>query len=123
MEETLGPSPLTHLDRTCALLAEINPPVAAAVRAVGPNSGGLALPGLLGWLPDGDRLDLCRAVLLAEPDPDAYGCTAEEMADGIAEYGGWFAPTPERTDRIEAGYAAWLAARRRRPLSETNPAA
>lgn len=100
----------THLERTVALLAEVNPAVAAAVAAVGSNWAGDALPGLLGWLDKGDRLDLCRAVVLAAPDAVAkYAQEPEEMAEEIFACGGW-QRSDRDVDRVQAGVLAWIAA-------------
>lgn len=54
----------TAHERTLAALAEVNPPVAAGLKAAGETATGLPLPGYLGWLPDADLADLARAWLI-----------------------------------------------------------
>lgn len=101
-------------EATILLLSEINPPVAEAVRCVGSNRGGWPLPGLLGWLPRADRLDLCRAVVLAH---DTVGtpeilCSgdATSMAEFIHLEGGWRRPRPKDVAHISEAVVAWMAA-------------
>lgn len=108
---------MTALARTVALLAEINPPVAAAVRAIGPNAEGWPLPGLLGWLPETDRLDLGQAVGIAHQDtawPPGYSfdATPQQLAaDIVVSY--WSGPRghPGDSERIRAAIGAYLDAR------------
>jgi hypothetical protein len=71
---------MTALARTVAALAEVNPPVAAAVRAIGPNGSGWPLPGYLGWLPEADLADLGRAFLIGHQVP----ITPLALADACA---------------------------------------
>lgn len=109
---------MSHLSRTVAALAEINPPVAAAVRAVGPNRSGNALPGLLIWLPTSDLADLARACWLAT-GPEAaqwYGYeNAEEFAEDLAIWPGplW---RPSTEERVTEAVIAWSQASDREPV-------
>lgn len=61
---------MTQYDRALAALAEVNPPVAAGLRAAG-------APGHLGWLPKADLLDLARAWFIGagnQPLPEELTC-------------------------------------------------
>jgi hypothetical protein len=103
---------------TILLLGETNPPVAAVVRCVGSNLAGWPLPGLLGWLPRADRLDLCRAVLLAHDTvgtPHSWDGDAADMADVIYLDGGWRMPCPEDRPRIDKAVIAWASGDGRGP--------
>lgn len=100
------------LELTVLFLSETNPPVAAAVRCVGSNRAGWPLPGLLGWLPLADRLDLCRAALLAHDTvgtPEMMCSDAADMAETIHREGGWRRPRPEDVAHIYEAVAAWSA--------------
>lgn len=103
-------------EATIVLLAETNPPVAAAVRAVGANQAGMPLPGLLGWLPEPDRVDLGRAVVLAYrrvplPAGRLWVHTAESISEVIVGRGGWRAPRgPAERGRVMAAVAGWAQA-------------
>jgi hypothetical protein len=105
----------TAYERCIAALAETNPAVAAAVRAAGCNRSGWPLPGLLGWLPDGDRLDLARAVVLAHRDTELPAGHSKftdpvEMAVGIVD-GAW--RSHRYAVRVDEAVLAWSRARGR----------
>lgn len=112
---------MNHLERTVAMLAEVNPPAAAAVRAVGSNGSGHALPGLLGWLHEPDRLDVARACwfAIAPEGPEVYyDRSPEEMAAWMRR-GNWLHPrSAEEEARIDEAVIAWARAADRTPLHE-----
>jgi len=105
---------VNHHERVVAFLSEVNPAVAAAVRAAGCSGAGYALPGLLTWMPPADLVDLARACHLAfgNEAEEMYGCTVEEMADQLSRcdveserrY-------PHQRDRIDAACHAHLEVR------------
>lgn len=109
---------MTVHEHALALLAEVNPPVAAALDAVGCNRVGHPSIGLLGWLPDVDRLDACRAVLLAHRRAgteflhDSAAEIARELRDGPAA---WLSCDEVYRVRRDAGVVAFAHARREDP--------
>lgn len=101
---------MTPFELTLAALAETNPPVRAAVEAIGPSRAGDPRPGLLGWLPPDDRLDLCRAVCLAHEraDTEDWDTTPTALSGFLFGMGAW--RRPGNRDRVTAAHRAWIAA-------------
>jgi hypothetical protein len=98
-----------------AALAEINPRVAATIDAIGTNATGHPLPGLAGWLPFQDRLDLARALMVVHAQPRGCGwendTDAETLARDIWLTGAWRWPrSGEDQRRMHAGMLAYLRA-------------
>jgi hypothetical protein len=101
---------------TLVALAESNPPVAVAIERVGPNRGGWPLIGLVGWLPLTDRLDGCRAVIMAH---DHLGTevwnqpvTVVALARMIFLDGGWRRPrSTADAGRVEDAVIAYARAK------------
>lgn len=106
---------MNHHERVVALLAEVNPAVAAAARAAGCNRSGYALPGLMGWMERPDLVDLTRACHLAFGDEaeEMYGLTVEEMVDELSRHD--VTRYLHRQDRIDAACHAHLEVRLRTP--------
>jgi hypothetical protein len=106
---------VTAIELTVQALAEVNPAVAAAVEAVGPNSVGYPLPGWLGWLTRNDRVDLIRACCLAHTAIGETGWDTRDVdyeAMVIAYNGAWTHHEPGQRmwhERIEPGVRAWMA--------------
>lgn len=90
---------MNHLDRTAAALEEVNPPVAAAIRAAGCNGLGMALPGLLGWLPTRDLTQLVLACWLAAGSRFPYPYEDHVQMASVMRWSAWREP---RSDEEEA---------------------
>lgn len=110
---------MSHLERTAAALEEINPPVAAAIRVAGTGGAGLALPGLLGWLPPLELLQLTRACWLAGTGwspPYPYE-SATEMAQVLAALSCWRSPRNETEEAaVHEAVLTWSRLSGRIPL-------
>lgn len=87
-------------------LTEVDPVLAQIVLATGCNGGGLALPGLLGWLPTDELYLVMKAVLLVrDDDADPLDATLDVKAMGA-----WRHPRPVDRVRMAAGMKVWAAA-------------
>lgn len=113
---------MTATERALALLAEVNPPVAAALGRAGANRAGDPLVGLLGWMPAPDRLDLARAAFLARDPEDArrrgvhYEGSPFALARAIVE-GAWLRPRWAVDEpRLHEAVLAYARARGEEPL-------
>lgn len=109
---------MNHLERTAAALEEINPPVAAALRRIGPSPAGFALPGRLGWLPPTQLVELLMACQVASQG------TRHELSDlylglgeGMRSFGSWLVPhDDEREAADHEAVLAWSRLSGRVPL-------
>lgn len=110
---------MSHLSRTVMALAETSPPLAGAVRAAGCGPSGLALPGLLGWLPFVQLFQVTRACWLAGwdlsiryPYESAY-----DMAEVLHDLALWRHPRGETEEsRIHEAALTWSTLSGRVPL-------
>lgn len=105
--------PVTVLDLTVMALAETNPRAAATVEAAGANRAGHPSLGLLGWLPSGALIQVCRAAIFAHRRAGTEHWDEEDavdMARGIMRDGLWCTPrasVPRWAERIQAASDAW----------------
>lgn len=96
----------TELGLVALTLAEIDPVLAEVLLATGANAGGMALPGLLGWLPMPDLITVVKAVLLVRDDERGPVAVAVE----IRLEGAWRHPRWVDRPRMAAGMKVWAEA-------------
>lgn len=109
---------MTVHDDALAALAETTPAAGAALAAAGINASGHPLPGLLGWLPDADLLDVVKACQLAHQTAGTPGFDGEpeQLAEAVKTGGTWRQPRGVTdVQRIDAAALAWGEAVGRNP--------